>query len=327
MMTMMSLLLTVLFGIRISASAETVSPIKLTAPGQFGDYITSGGACSKEEVIPAGVNRATNAESFTIGQEGWVLVQCTGSVESVAKAIFYSDAGLTSKIDEAVYCNDSQQNTFSAYLQAGTYYYNIINNPTTSDVTLKTYIGFMPASQRIKVSKVTYSKDKSVATVTLKIDKTYFPDFNSGVIRYVKKDVTASKIYDIKAWSISKLNNRLSNNKLQVKSNGTYSFHMFSQNDEYFCMTKVKINGIKNRKLSKPKVTSYKKNTKKIKGKTAAYVKVYVKVGGKTYKTTANSKGNWTVKAKVKLKKGQKIKVYVKNSAGTKSKTKTVKVK
>lgn len=328
MVTILSMLLTVLFGLHGSASAETVTPKNLLSPQEFEGYVV-GPECTKEEVIPAGVERAVSANSFTIAESGWVFVQCSGSVDRVAKAIFYSDEALTTKVDEAVYCNVSDENSFAVFLKAGTYYYNIINNPTASDVSLKTYIGFMPASQRISVSKVTYSKDKSVATISFRINKSYFPDFSSGVIRFVKKDIDAStsKIYNLKSWNASSTTNRLDNNKLKVKSNGTYSFHIFSEKDEYFCMTKVNIKGIKNSKLSTPKVSSYKKNTKKIKGKTAAYVKVYVKVGKKTYKVTANSKGKWTVKSKTVLKKGQKIKVYVQNSAGKKSKTKTVKVK
>lgn len=64
----------------------------------------------------------------------------------------------------------------------------------------------------------------------------------------------------------------------------------------------------------------------KITGTGAAYTTVYVKVGGKTIKGTVDKDDKWSVTTP-KLKKGEKITAYLKNTAGTNSKTASVKVK
>lgn len=82
----------------------------------------------------------------------------------------------------------------------------------------------------------------------------------------------------------------------------------------------------KSKTLKIPKITKFKENTKLVKGTGVASAKVIVKVGSKRYTSKVNKKGNYTVKT-CKLKKGQKIKVYLINAAGVKSKVKTVTVK
>ena len=74
------------------------------------------------------------------------------------------------------------------------------------------------------------------------------------------------------------------------------------------------------------KLTSYKKNAKKIKGKTEKTATVKVKVGSKTYTVKAGKNGVFGVSLKKKLKKGNKIVVTVTKS-GYKTLKKTFKVK
>ena len=83
---------------------------------------------------------------------------------------------------------------------------------------------------------------------------------------------------------------------------------------------------VANRRIASPKVKRVKKNAKKITGKAVKKAKVFAKIGKKTYKATVSAKGKFTIKVK-KVKKGTKIKVYVKDTAGNTSKTVTVKVK
>lgn len=80
------------------------------------------------------------------------------------------------------------------------------------------------------------------------------------------------------------------------------------------------------RRIASPKVRRVKKNAKKITGTAVKKAKVFAKIGKKTYKATASAKGKFTIKVK-KVKKGTKIKVYVKDTAGNTSKTVTVKAK
>ena len=72
--------------------------------------------------------------------------------------------------------------------------------------------------------------------------------------------------------------------------------------------------------------TKYKKNTKVIKGIATPKAKIVLTVKGKKYTTVVSNKGNFSVKLKKKLKKGNIIKVYAK-LAGVKSKTVKYKVK
>lgn len=78
--------------------------------------------------------------------------------------------------------------------------------------------------------------------------------------------------------------------------------------------------------ISVLKLTKYKKGSKLITGKTVGNATVKVTIGKKTYKAKSDSKGNFTVKLKSKLKKKASVKVTVSKS-GYKSKAKTFKVK
>lgn len=83
---------------------------------------------------------------------------------------------------------------------------------------------------------------------------------------------------------------------------------------------------VKNRRITTPKVTKYKRNSKLVKGTAKKGTTVYVKVGKKTYKGKVSSKGSYSVKV-AKLKKGITVKVMVKDSYRNNSNYKTVKVK
>ena len=83
---------------------------------------------------------------------------------------------------------------------------------------------------------------------------------------------------------------------------------------------------VANRRIASPKVKRVKKNAKKITGKAVKKAKVFAKIGKKTYKATVSAKGKFTIKVK-KVKKGTRIKVYVKDATGNTSKTVTVKAK
>lgn len=83
---------------------------------------------------------------------------------------------------------------------------------------------------------------------------------------------------------------------------------------------------VKNRQIAKPKVKTYKKNTKLVKGTAKKGTTVHVTYAGKTYKKKLTST-SYSVKVNKKLTKGASIKVKVVDSYGNYSKTVTVKVK
>lgn len=83
---------------------------------------------------------------------------------------------------------------------------------------------------------------------------------------------------------------------------------------------------IKNRQIAKPKVKTYKVNTKLVKGTAKKGTTVHVTYAGKTYKKKLTGT-SYSVKLNKKLTKGTAIKVKVVDSYGNYSKTVTVKVK
>lgn len=83
---------------------------------------------------------------------------------------------------------------------------------------------------------------------------------------------------------------------------------------------------VKLTKPAAPKLTVYKRGTKVVKGKAVKKASIILKVGSKKYTAKTNTKGKFTIKLKTKLKKGNKLKVYVVKN-GTQSISKVYKVK
>lgn len=81
------------------------------------------------------------------------------------------------------------------------------------------------------------------------------------------------------------------------------------------------------KKLSTPKLTSYKRGAKVVKGTSIKKAKITLQVGKKKYSSKANAKGKFTIKLKGKLKKGTKLTLFATKSGFTKSSAKVYKVK
>lgn len=83
---------------------------------------------------------------------------------------------------------------------------------------------------------------------------------------------------------------------------------------------------VKNNKIAKPKVKTFKKKTRYVKGTAKKNTTAYVKIGKKTYKGKVNKKGKYSVKVP-KLKAKTKIRVTIKDNYKNYSATVTVRVK
>lgn len=83
---------------------------------------------------------------------------------------------------------------------------------------------------------------------------------------------------------------------------------------------------VKNQRIAKPNVRTFKKNTRYVKGTAKKNTTAYVKIGKKTYKSNVNSKGRFSVKV-ARLKANTRIKVTIKDKFKNYSATVTVKVK
>lgn len=250
--------------------------------------------------------------------DGWLILKDYGTSNLLQALELYSNFALTSKLKSV-----KTDETMAVYLEKGTYYYRTVNSASSvSEATHSVYAGFIPSADKISVKSIKLSKDKATATITFTTPLSY------ETIRTVKGDVSYKDYSSDNIWQTTNRLNCAEDLKYTVSSNGIYTSRIVPENhDVIFCyMIKYNVSGIKSGKPSTPKVTTYKRNTKVVKGKGKAYTKVFVKAGKKVYKSTVNAKGYYSVKT-AKLKKGTKVSVYLQNSAGTVSKTKTVTVK
>ena len=309
----------------VSTATEVTVPDVDKSQGLL-DYIRNDGEAASQESI-AKIGEYSHANKITITEPGWLFVTPLSDTDYIEWRL-YTNKDLTSKIFEMDTLEKMPDNPSAVYLEAGTYYYCGYRwNGHGSEVyTTTTYLGFMPTKNRISVNSVKLSADKTYATVTFDYDKEYLGSFNSGTIRVVKGKVSAGHITNGNVWAVQTKENALESNKAKITSNGTYTARIDGKSDEYYGMVSFKVTGIVKAPAA-PKIKTAKKNTKVIKGTSKAKLKIYVKYNGKTYQTTANSKGNWTIKVSKKLTAKAKITAYAKNTNGAKSKITTYTVK
>lgn len=270
---------------------------------------------SQEEVNDVGA-----VHKLVVKQDGWIILKGTATYSPLQYIEVFSNSSLNNKIAR-LNMNTTKGDSMSVYVNKGNYYYRCINNGSFSSIHT-VYAGFIPSSSKLQVKSITLSKDKATAVVKFKTNLDY------DTIRTVYENVYYTDIEKDNVWKTTDRKNCAKNLKFTVSKNGTYSSRIcpFSSDEMFGYIIKFKVSGIKNKKPATPKVTAYKKNTTVVKGTGTAYTKVYVKANGKTYKSTVDSKGKFSVKTS-KLKKGTKVSVYMVNSAGTKGSAKTVKVK
>lgn len=291
------------------------------------NYIDTDGAFSSEDTINTTWKGDSNLHKISVDEDGWIFIRGYSNDDGCANTILYSNSACTNKLATASCSSDPKENLLACYVSAGNYYYITSRwNGYKVPMVNTCYVGFMPASERIKVDKITYSDDKTSAVVTFDYDEEYLPSFQDGTIRVIKKDVAYTDVQNNTVWQIDNRKNALEKNSFKVTTNGTYTARIAGDGDNYFAMCTFEVDGLKDSGIAKPKVTSYQKGSSSVSGTALAGAKVVVKVSGKSYTATVNSDGKWEVSLKTSLKKGQKITVYVKASSGTKSKTTSVRV-
>lgn len=258
----------------------------------------------------------TSLYKLTVPEDGWLVLNYNCDTSSSVNV--YSNETLTSKILEL----DRDDKTGSVYVQAGTYYYQASHIGDSENVLHHVYAGWIPSSSKLAVESITLSKDKASAVVK------YSTPLDYNTLRTVKGDIFYSNYDNNDIWDATNTTNCAVQNQFTVTSNGTYSARICptEANEQFAYIIKFNVSGIKSGKPATPTIKTYKRGTSVVKGTAPAYTKVYVKIGKKTYKGSVSAKGTYSVKTK-KLKKKTKISVYVKNSASTVSKTKTVTVK
>lgn len=313
-----------------TAKAEddgTVTYQTVTSATGLQSYIDADGAYTCQDVIENKGGKGA-LRKISVDEDGWIFIQSYATYQndantSYGKIRLYSNFAGTSQLAVA-----NTGKLLVAYVQKGTYYYEAErwNGSFNVDMIVTAYVGFMPASNRLKVSKITYSADKSVATVKFAYNSEFFAGFLASTLRVIKKDVPYAELKNGTIWGTNNRENALEKNNFTATENGTYTARI-ATNDDYWVMCKFKISGLKTAAPATPKITSYKRGTKAVSGTAQANTKIFVSVNGKTYKATVGSNGKWKITASTKLKKGQTVKAYAKNAAGKSGKKKTVTVK
>lgn len=204
----------------------------------------------------------------------------------------------------------------SIYLEQGKYYFALQSssggaNTEVKVTSMKYYLDLEPST-----------KKKTNKNVTVKV-KT---NCTAREIKYIDKEVVKANMSNDSYWYMDYNQNDITTSKKFVADhNGIYSVRITDMQGIQMIAT-IKISNIDKKAPATPAVKTYKKNTSTVKGTGEKNAKVYVKIGKKTYTGKVNSSKKYSVKT-CKLKKGMSVSVWLKDSVGNKSKTKTVKVK
>lgn len=299
----------------------------ISSPGDLQNLIDSDLDYSSQDTLSYD-NKTSKAYKIEANEEGWIFISVykkTGaSYFSPFDIKLYTNSALTSVAGSTILSFDNNV-ILAVYVEPGDYYYQIKYKGNAQD-TCTCYIGFMPSSARIKVDSIQYSNDKSQATVKFDFDEDCFGSFSDGTLRVVNGNVSYKDMSSNEKWKTDSKENMLLQNSFTVTENGTYSARLACYADNYFCKVQFEITDIISNAPAAPKITAYKKNSKTVSGVGNYGNTISLKVNGKYYDSVINKDGNWSISVPA-LKKGLKLTAYVKNPAGTKSKTTTVTVK
>lgn len=166
--------------------------------------------------------------------------------------------------------------------------------------------------------KVNFSVEGMQLTQDVAFDLTLYQPDGSTKVYHSRKDYYNTGDDDAEGWYWTGAGINRSLEK------GTYYVKIQATNDaDGYYFAEVDING-----PSRPKVTYWALGQKVVKGTAEPGSRAYAVIGGKTYKASkkTDAKGNFTVKIP-SVKAGTKIKVYIKDSSGVKSSSRTVIVK
>lgn len=307
-------------------SDGTVLCSTISTPNDLQNLIDTDVNFSSQDIITTAWTGTGSPHKIVVTEKGWIFIKVFEK-DKYTNCNLYSNFALTSLIATVDPYTDNT-NTLACYVDPGSYYYQISrwNGYDSSETTC--YVGFMPSSARIKVDKIKYSEDKSVATVIFDYDEDYLKNFVEGFLRVIPGSTSYRDIYNNQVWKTENKENALEANKFYATSNGTYTARIASgNNDNYFCDVSFEITDIACDEPLAPKITTCKNNSKTVSGTGLAGTKVVISISGMKYSATVDAKGIWNIASKTKIKSGTKITAFIKNTAGKKSKSTTVTVK
>ena len=260
-------------------------------------YIDNGGDSASVDTITTDWRGYSEAHSFTVEESGWLLVYPLCENNNIEWELF-TDAGLTSRILHKETVTGTQEEPYSCYLNAGTYYYHGNRWNGTKDLSFTTYLGFIRDSARFSVVSNVLSADRSYASVTFQ---------GSGLIRVVEGEFDPANIFDTVFWKMEDRANALVGNTATITKNGNYVARL-ETSDGLYVMVPFTVTGVVEAVTPAPTATV-----------SPAPAETPSKKEKKVYKITVNKK-KLTVKAgkKAKIKytvtKGYKGSVKLKSS-------------
>lgn len=159
------------------------------------------------------ITRVSDVYSFTVKEPGWLLSYAIPQLSSI-KQYIYSDKSLGSLI--AKVSNKSlDEEPAKVWLDAGTYYWRSEGYNYNKETTLKSYLGFIPASRYITAGAPVFGADGNSATVT-------FTTPTTGVIKVVSGYPLPSLIDNEEFWKSGNGSTLVVNNTYTAPVKGDY---------------------------------------------------------------------------------------------------------
>lgn len=297
------------------AGAVTVQTV--SAPTELNTYIANGGTYASQDVITTEWNGYSDYYVFTLAEPGWLFVNPMSDYEHANFQLF-SNVEATSRLASFRTKSSITETPYNIYLDAGTYYYRYSRWNGYDPMTITTYLGFMPAANRLSVNNISVSADKTYATVTFNYDKNYLPSFiSSGTLRMEEGKIDVRHIKNNTVWKTDARTNALETASVKITKNGTYTVRLDSNVDEFYSMVSFTVSGLNGTTVkapAKPKSVTLTAGKKKV---TIKWKKVTGATGYEIYRATSKN-GKYTKIATIK--KASTVKYVDKKSLKSKKK-------
>lgn len=161
---------------------ETIPFATVKSITDFRNYIDNNNSYSCQDVITTDWSGDTPVYTVEVPSDGKLLVCCLNPNGHV-DGYLYSNFALTAEVGKAGACQSDRQEITSFDVKKGTYYYLGRRWNGTGELTVTSYLGFIPndpAGVTYSDTSVKYDKDNNVELVSV--------DSKDGLADYISKD-------------------------------------------------------------------------------------------------------------------------------------------
>lgn len=213
---------------------NNVTPAAISSKEELVDYINDNNDFVAQDTIETDWSGESEAHSFTVEENGWLFVYPLAENNYIDFQLF-SNANLSSRILSEHTLEGTNEEPYTCYLSAGTYYFRGSRWNGTEPITFTTYMGFMKDTGRFSVVSSELSGDKTSASVTFSGE--------SGLIRVEKGEFDVVNIKDDDFWKTENRGNALEGSVATITENGDYVARLETK-DGYYVMVPFTISGL-----------------------------------------------------------------------------------